>query len=309
MWPLKEALSNICWFQDVVTSGTSVLETAKLLRDHGLVVTDAVVLLNREQGGAENLAKNGIRLHSVCGVHQLVEVLLGQDRIGDETARRVIQFVKNNQVGTVDSSAMKDHPLWKKPFQDRLPCVGSGDSMSMRILECILSKKSNLCVAIDVSTADSLISLAKKLGPYVCCIKTHVDAISDWSCSRAEELAYVAKEEDFLLFEDRKFADIGNTVAMQYANIVDWADIVTVHGLPGKGLIDGLRSKVPTSPNPRGALILAQMSCEGKRLSLMSRAGNRGVRVSVFGCKSCVFLAVCGQMLQKFLRALRPRSS
>ena len=262
-------VSQICSVQDVVTSGTSVLETAKLLRDHGLVVTDAVVLLNREQGGAENLARNGIRLHSVCGVHQLVDVLLGQNRIGDETARRVIQFVKNNQVGTVDSPATKDDPLWKRPFQDRLSSAGNVASMSKRVLECILSKKSNLCVAIDVSTADSLISLAKKLGPYVCCIKTHVDAISDWSRSRAEELADVAKEEAFLLFEDRKFADIGNTVAMQYAKIADWADIVTVHGLPGKGLIDGLRSQVPTSPNPRGALILAQMSCEGKILILM----------------------------------------
>ena len=191
-------VSQICSVQDVVTSGTSVLETAKLLRDHGLVVTDAVVLLNREQGGAENLARNGIRLHSVCGVHQLVDVLLGQNRIGDETARRVIQFVKNNQVGTVDSPATKDDPLWKKPFQDRLSSAGNGDSMSKRVLECILSKKSNLCVAIDVSIADSLISLAKKLGPYVCCIKTHVDAISDWSRSRAEELADVAKEEAFL---------------------------------------------------------------------------------------------------------------
>ena len=230
------------------------------------MVTDAVVLLNREQGGAENLARNGIRLHSVCGVRQLLDVLLAQNRIGDETARRVTEFIKNNQVGTVASAATKDDSPWKKPFQDRVSGIESGDSMSKRALECILSKKSNLCVAIDVSTADSLISLAKKLGPYVCCIKTHVDAISDWSCSKAKELADVAKQENFLLFEDRKFADIGNTVAMQYAKVADWADIVTVHGLPGKGLVDGLRSKVPTSSNPRGALILAQMSCEGKRL-------------------------------------------
>ena len=254
----------MCWIQDVVTSGTSVLETAKLLRDQGLVVTDAVVLLNREQGGAENLARNGIRLHSVCGVHRLLDVLLGQNRIGDETAHKVTQFIKNNQVEAVDSSTTIQEPAWKKPFQDRLPSVGNAESMSTRILQCILKKKSNLCVAIDVSTADSLISLAKKLGPYVCCIKTHVDAISDWDWSWAEKLADVAKEEDFLLFEDRKFADIGNTVAMQYAKIADWADIVTVHGLPGKGLIDGLRSKIPTSSKPRGALILAQMSCEGK---------------------------------------------
>ena len=63
--------------------------------------------------------------------------------------------------------------------------------------------------------------------------------------------------------------------------------------------------------------------CEGKswvqrvkrlaRLSrnfcLISRLGNRGDRVSVFGFKSCVFLAVCGQIWQNFLGTYDLRSS
>ena len=259
--------SSLIWIQDVVTSGTSVLETAKLLREHGLIVTDAVVLLNREQGGEENLARNGIRLHSFIGVGQLIDTLLLRKRIGVETAAKVTEFIANNQVGTVDNSVKKEEPLWKKSFQDRLGLVLTPDSISKSVLACMIRKESNLCVAVDVSAADSLISLAKKLGPYVCCIKTHVDAISDWSPSKAEELARVAQQGRFLLFEDRKFADIGNTVALQYEIIQHWADIVTVHGLSGQGLIDGLRSKVPRVSRPRGALILAQMSSEGMKLT------------------------------------------
>ncbi len=46
------------------------------------------------------------------------------------------------------------------------------------------------------------------------------------------------------LFFDRKFADIGNTVILQYTKglfrIAEWADLVTVHALPGEGIVQAL---------------------------------------------------------------------
>ena len=81
----------------MVTSGTSVLETAQLLRSQGLVVDQAVVLLNREQGGTENLAKHGITLHSLCGVSEMMDVLKKHNRVTEAIHNDVLLFVQNNR--------------------------------------------------------------------------------------------------------------------------------------------------------------------------------------------------------------------
>lgn len=47
---------------------------------------------------------------------------------------------------------------------------------------------------------------------------------------------------------DRKFADIGNTVSLQYGKgvfkISSWADLVTAHNLPGRSVLQGLKSGI-----------------------------------------------------------------
>ena len=83
--------------EDVVTSGMSIAETAEPLRAEGLIVTDAVVLVNREQGGTQALAKKGIRLHSVCTISTIVKELLEQKIIDETTASTVAHFIQTHQ--------------------------------------------------------------------------------------------------------------------------------------------------------------------------------------------------------------------
>lgn len=59
-------------------------------------VTDAIVLMDREQGGVEMLASRGIRLLPIISMFKLLDVLLAAERIDAPTAQSVRKFILDN---------------------------------------------------------------------------------------------------------------------------------------------------------------------------------------------------------------------
>jgi len=66
---------------DLITRGDSKLEAIAPLEEAGLIVRDVLVLIDREQGGAEDLARRGYRLHAVLRLTEILDVLRESDRI------------------------------------------------------------------------------------------------------------------------------------------------------------------------------------------------------------------------------------
>ena len=66
---------------DLITRGTAKIEALKPLLDEGLVVRDILVLIDREQGGAEELAARGVALHAVMTLTQVLDSLVASDRL------------------------------------------------------------------------------------------------------------------------------------------------------------------------------------------------------------------------------------
>jgi len=86
--------------EDVVTSGSSILDTVRDLQSEGIVVTDAVVVVNREQGGVDNIAKHGVRMHSLFTLSFLLNTLHEAGRIEKSTVEAVAKYIAAVQINS-----------------------------------------------------------------------------------------------------------------------------------------------------------------------------------------------------------------
>jgi uridine monophosphate synthetase len=75
--------------EDLITSGDSILQAIAALKATGLIVTDAVVLIDREQGGSRALAELGYTVHSVMTMSWLLDTLERLERISSRKRARV----------------------------------------------------------------------------------------------------------------------------------------------------------------------------------------------------------------------------
>lgn len=85
---------NILFFDDVISEGLSKLEGIKPLEELGAHVTHLMVVVDREQGGRENLEKLGYKIHALAKISEIVEALLQSRSISKEQADAVLGYVK-----------------------------------------------------------------------------------------------------------------------------------------------------------------------------------------------------------------------
>lgn len=79
-------------YDDLITKGTSKFEAIEPLEEAGLKVKDITVLIDREQGGPEELAEKGYELHSVLKISELLEALVKSGKMKQEQHESIKEY-------------------------------------------------------------------------------------------------------------------------------------------------------------------------------------------------------------------------
>jgi len=81
---------SVVMIDDVATTGGSVVNAIKSLKEENISIKDAYVIVNRMEGANEALADSGVKMHSILDILQISQILF-EEKIIDET---VLEKVK-----------------------------------------------------------------------------------------------------------------------------------------------------------------------------------------------------------------------
>ncbi len=76
---------------DVATTGGSVVNAIKSLKEAGIVISDAFIIINRMEGASEALEAEGVKIHNLTDILEITNSLYDQNLISND----VLENVKN----------------------------------------------------------------------------------------------------------------------------------------------------------------------------------------------------------------------
>ncbi len=82
---------------DLITRGSSILETAELLEENGLKVKDVIVLIDREHGAAERLRRHNYNLISILKLDIMLNHYMSRGLISQETYHTCAEYLRSKQ--------------------------------------------------------------------------------------------------------------------------------------------------------------------------------------------------------------------
>lgn len=85
---------TVVMIEDLVTKATSLLEAIPPIEEQGLIIKDAVVLLDYGKGGGEALKAKGYNLHAFMTMREVIDIMKAEGKIDDDKYRQCTGFLE-----------------------------------------------------------------------------------------------------------------------------------------------------------------------------------------------------------------------
>ncbi len=92
-----DAGETVLIIDDLITSGGSILQTAAVLEEAGLVVRDAIVLVDRDQGGEARLKRHGYNLYPILRLEVMLNLYMSKQLITEDQYRRSLEYIRTHR--------------------------------------------------------------------------------------------------------------------------------------------------------------------------------------------------------------------
>ena len=87
---------KVVMVDDVITTGTSVLNGIKQLKESGLSVSDVFVIINRLEGADKEFSNIGVRIHQLTDILEITNILFQEKLIDEEILEKVKKQTSQN---------------------------------------------------------------------------------------------------------------------------------------------------------------------------------------------------------------------
>ena len=80
---------KVLMIDDVATTGGSMINSIKILKEAGAVVTDAYVIMNRLEGADKMLESEGVKIHQLTDIIEITKSLQESNLVGNEVLEKI----------------------------------------------------------------------------------------------------------------------------------------------------------------------------------------------------------------------------
>jgi len=88
---------KVVLIDDMMTNGGSKLKFIDGIRVADAEIENIAIVLDREQGGSEILAENGVTVHSLITLRNMLDYMKQKELVDEETVNKVLIYLKQNK--------------------------------------------------------------------------------------------------------------------------------------------------------------------------------------------------------------------